>query len=254
MEDIIPICNLDYIFEIMASGSKSEGSPIRGNLVIAWKTEPSSGGFFILCPGPGQLDELKEIIRLQHERKKGIWPPFDEIEGWGHNITAIDPWKNIEGGGGIKWDFYGAFADQGLLYMWTKYIKKDVSIVINDFVEHWSDEDRDGEVEMVGTSSTAELIDAHSCSLADPFPKYGRRLTRHSPYRDFYHFVSAQKPWLPKFAKMIPPDDLMSIENATDPLQLWHQALRRQIQLLKLGNDIDVYNLNLTVPPLGLFL
>lgn len=77
----------------MASGSKSEGSPIRGNLVIAWKTEPSSGGFFILRPGPGQLDELKEIIRLQHERKKGIWPPFDEIEGWGHNITAIDPWR-----------------------------------------------------------------------------------------------------------------------------------------------------------------
>jgi len=254
--DIIPICNLDYLFEVMSSGSESEGNSnansasMRKNLVIAWKNEPSSGGFFILTPGKGQLSELNGIIRRQaaseHARTK--WPPFDEFEGWGHNIT----WKNIKGTVSNKWDFYGAFADQGLLLMWTKYVKRDVSIVNNGIVEHWADQDGGGEVAMIGTSSTADLIDAQSCSNVGALQRGPGTLWSHAPYRDFHHFIGKSKPW---FAKEVPPDVLLSHENATDAEELWFHALRRQVEKLNLGNDIDVdhLNLNLARPLLGLF-
>eukprot|EP00547_Thalassionema_nitzschioides_P004458 CAMPEP_0194202448 /NCGR_PEP_ID=MMETSP0156-20130528/2461_1 /TAXON_ID=33649 /ORGANISM="Thalassionema nitzschioides, Strain L26-B" /LENGTH=456 /DNA_ID=CAMNT_0038927937 /DNA_START=52 /DNA_END=1422 /DNA_ORIENTATION=+ len=256
--DVIPLCNLDYLFDMMPSDSGNT-TLMRDNLVIAWKTEPSNAGFFILRTGPGQLDELNEIIRMQAERDKNTWPPFDEIEGWGHNLSSSHAWKDIFGRGGNKWSFYCAFSDQGLLYYWTKYAKKDVSIVINSVVEHWSDEDGDGEVEMIGKSPTSDLIDRHSCSKGDLLQRAALRRSgigyKHAPYRDFHHFTGMSKPWLPKYKYSIPPDKMQPRENITDAMELWYHALRRQVELHSLGDEIDVDHLcfNSSNAPLGMY-
>jgi hypothetical protein len=45
---------------------------------------------------------------------------------------------------GTNWTFHGDFADQGLLYFWTKYYyQKEVSIVHLDHVQQGSSDDAD---------------------------------------------------------------------------------------------------------------
>ncbi|KAL9182326.1 hypothetical protein ACHAXT_012978 [Thalassiosira profunda] len=248
--DVLPICNLDYLFDLMPSEGNN-ATMMRNNLVIAWRTEPSNAGFMMLKPGEGELAQLKEIIRKQAatEFAKTKWPPFDEIEGWGHTVE----WKNILGGRGTKWDFYCAFSDQGLLYYWTKYHKRDVSIVINGEVEHWSS-DANREPELAGTSKTGELIDPHSCSYpGGTFLKRG--VWSHSPYRDFNHFTGKTKPWLPKMAHMVPKDTLKQRSDAKNAIELWFYALRRQLEKLGLEKIVNVDHIskNMTDPPLGTF-
>ena len=188
--DVLPLCNLDYVFDLVGEGEHGDtlrdyvgNKTIRRNLILAWKTEPSNAGFFVVRPGKEELDELNEIIRKQREshHAKTQWPPFSEEEGWGYSDIS---WRNIRrNSGSNKWNFYGAYADQGLLYMWTKYHKKDVTNVFGSMVEHWADMNEDGEVEMIGTSSI-DYINNKSCSNSDILKRNG--LWTHAPYRDFH--------------------------------------------------------------------
>ena len=250
--DVLPLCNLDYVFDLVGAGDGAlwdDGNSTRRNLILAWKTEPSNAGFFIVRPGKGELDELNEIIRRQREshHAKTQWPPFSEEEGWGHSVS----WRNIRRNrGGDKWDFYGAYADQGLLYMWTKYHKKDVTNVFGNVVEHWADVDEDGEVEMISTS-TLDYIDDKSCSNSSGDILKRGGLYTHAPYRDFHHFTGKSKPWLSKGTGHL----LQSLENATSAQDAFYWALQQEVTSLNLGGEIDMENLhtNLTQPPLGLY-
>jgi len=72
--DVLPLCNLDYVFDLVGEGEHGDtlrdyvgNRTRRRNLILAWKTEPSNAGFFIVRPGKGELDELNEILRRQRE-------------------------------------------------------------------------------------------------------------------------------------------------------------------------------------------
>ena len=82
------------------------------------------------------------------------------------------------------WDWHAAFADQGLLYYWTKYIKRDVSVIIGSAVQHWSDDG--GEGVSLRTIDSDNPLEKYSC-----FPKGNLA----PPYRDFCHFTGRYKPW-----------------------------------------------------------
>jgi hypothetical protein len=71
-----------------------------------------------------------------------------------------------------------AYADQGLLFYWTKYVKKRVSLVRQNVIENW-DVDETGTLRIESTSRG--LLDKHS-----PCHKGG---TRPCPYTDFIHFT-----------------------------------------------------------------
>ena len=120
--DIMPLCNLDYIFQLSTTSART----IKENLVLAWLKEPANGGFFMLKPGVGELDALHRIIEQQQQRtqqqlqgskvevKKEAGGVFDKILGWGHAIQKPDRWmafqkKYIN----TKWNFYAADGDQG---------------------------------------------------------------------------------------------------------------------------------------------
>lgn len=108
------------------------------------------------------------------------------IVGWGHVITSPDYWRGTNGTKLTTWSWHAVFADQGLLYYWVKYVKKDVSIIIGPDLEHWSNKSSaDGNVtlERVETNILTDL----SCV---PYAKGA------SPYRDFIHFTGTTKPWL----------------------------------------------------------
>ena len=60
--DVIPLCNMDYIFELSEGGRVGNGNmTLKENLVVAWKHEPSQGGLFMLRPCIGKLAELQEV-------------------------------------------------------------------------------------------------------------------------------------------------------------------------------------------------
>jgi hypothetical protein len=76
----------------------------------------------------GFLDEIQQIIEKREAVAAELeYPHFDLTMGWGQNLTN-DPWTS-ELQRGTQWSFLAAFADQGLLYYYTKYHRKSVSVV-----------------------------------------------------------------------------------------------------------------------------
>lgn len=106
--DVMPIWNMDYLF----LGSVGSNAVIAENLIIAYKGEPASGGFFMLRPDEKDFLEIRAVIDKQHNS----YETFDEKIGWGHKFTPEDPWrpyKNVKGWqNGTLWNWYGAFSDQ----------------------------------------------------------------------------------------------------------------------------------------------
>jgi hypothetical protein len=102
--DVIPLCNLDYLYHLSMEGS------IRENVVLAWLHEPAAGGFFMLKPG--RKEELDSIVRANRRYLKsrpGV--RFDPVVGWGHIIQPPDSWRGLTGASNqTLWDFYGKFS------------------------------------------------------------------------------------------------------------------------------------------------
>ena len=131
--DIMPLCNMDYLFEL------SEAGILKENIVLGWKFEPSNAGLFVLKPDASKYKQIQSII---HRKEQGAldlpFPHWDEQVGWGHKITQDDPWIAPEGGlNGTVWNWAFAYADQGLLYYWTKYVDQSVSLMRYDVIENW---------------------------------------------------------------------------------------------------------------------
>jgi hypothetical protein len=105
----------------------------------------------------------------------------------------------MEGIESTNWTFHGNFADQGLLYYWTKYVKNNVSIVVDHEVENWASSS--GGDEQLWLEETLDgVLDNHTCLPLDKgdrgtygasFPSaYGK-----APFRDLFHFVGRTKVW-----------------------------------------------------------
>ena len=90
--DVMPFCNLDYVFEL-SDGPK----PIlKQNLIIALSGSPANAGFWMVSPKPGELQKLQKIVAKQQEKAKKLpYPHFNEREGWGHVIRPPDKWWTI---------------------------------------------------------------------------------------------------------------------------------------------------------------
>jgi hypothetical protein len=115
--DVIPTRNLDFLFE-MSDGSNAI---LKENLVVAGKLEPANAGFFMVAPKKGALEEINSIIQEQEVKARSLpYPYFDPVEGWGHLIEPNDQWETKGKLKGTNWTFWSAFADQGLLYYWTR--------------------------------------------------------------------------------------------------------------------------------------
>lgn len=240
--DVMPIGNLDYLFE-MSHGSKAVP---KENIIVMGTMEPANAGFFMLSPGEGEYERLTDIVRRREEeaathntteRRK-----FDEIKGWGHVMEEDDQWESRRGQGGTKWNFHFAFSDQGLLFYWTKYVKRSVSIIHGynakgHMVQNWA-------------SSSAGKTELES-RLPEPFKDTSKprfKLYGHcSKFMcDFIHFTGKAKPWMRQ-----PPADIASSEfKKDDPSLVWWHTL------YGLNNELGM-KLNFThwvphSPPLGL--
>lgn len=97
---------------------------------------------------------------------------------------------------------HGDFVDQGLLYYWVKYHKKNVSIIIRDMIEQYVADTRNkDEVVLEGTLYNNEPFQSRNCDCrkdggnpnmsTDGLAIFKRLL----PFRDFVHFSGKKKPW-----------------------------------------------------------
>lgn len=106
--DIMPLTNLDYLFHL------SEKGILKENVVVNGPWEPANGGFFMLTPAAGALDQIYDIIAKREEESRLLkGHKFDIVSGWGHEIKPPDRWETRKRVGS-NWTFHGAIADQGL--------------------------------------------------------------------------------------------------------------------------------------------
>ncbi|KAG7340332.1 hypothetical protein IV203_023875 [Nitzschia inconspicua] len=157
---------------------------------MAEQTEASNAGFFLVTPHKGDWSLLQQVIRQKEEKALTLpWPHFNEAEGWGHVITPPDYWRPLNGSKLHRWKWHAVFADQGLLYYWTKYVKMNVSIIIGDEIEHWSSTNGQKKVTLERIDKGGPL-DAFSC-----IRQFHSTRMQPPPYRDFHHFTGTSKPW-----------------------------------------------------------
>jgi hypothetical protein len=241
--DVMPFCPMDYLFELSDSSPTSNGTEriLKENVVIAWRIEPSHGGYFMLTPKEGDFEQLQQII---HRRETEILSgkEFSRSTGWGHHITPPDHWRSTsgrEGPNATDWFWHGDFADQGLLYYWTKYYKKDVSLIIGNEVENWSN----------NTSST----------LQKSLRQYGcvpRKYTRSNnyadsgwkhmvPYRDFKHFTGRAKPWMASGS--VNMSNILVLENVQTAQEYWFYLFRKIQKRFQL--HVNLHNMHHNIPP-----
>jgi hypothetical protein len=183
---------------------------------------------------------LQQIVH-RHEKSILAGHEFSKLEGWGHIIAPPDAWHSTsgrEGPNATEWAWHGDFADQGLLYFWTKYFKRDVSIVIGADVENWS-------------GNRSEL-------LHGPLIPYGcvpKEFTRPSkyansgfskmvPYRDFKHFTGRAKPWLA--AGGVNMTNTYRFDDVQTAQEYWFYLFRQVQQRFQLTEDIP--NMHRTIP------
>lgn len=235
--DVLPIWNLDYMFE----KSVGENATIEENVILAYKGEPANGGFFMLKP---DKEDYKEVLALIDKTQSSGYH-FNETLGWGHVITPPDAWVPYKGENGTEWNWHGAFSDQGLLYYWTKYHKKKVSIIIKDKIQKWGSNEK-GDSVMVSEIFSKNIFGKPKKFILSP----GNHHKGDHPYCDFEHFVQTFKPWLPMQARN-PPDDVKNIDDSENTKVLWYHLLRKLNKELELG--INVENLKIGRPSLGLF-
>jgi len=182
--DMMPLCNMDYLFEL----SESPYTNFKENIIIGWNGEPAHGGFFLMKPGLDYFQQIQEILLRREMEAKGMeYPHWDPIRGWGHIITPPDYIKTpMKPNAGTNWTWHGSYADQGVLLYYTKYFRKSVTIINDRFVDHWGT-DENGTLQLESSSSNFFLDEKYSCKT----PYY----TKHSPYSDFMHFTGDRKPW-----------------------------------------------------------
>ena len=179
--DVMPMCSLDYLFELSEPEHKNQRSLLKENVVLAWKDEPAHAALFMMRPSRADYEELQHVIRKKEEKALALpYPHWNEVEGWGHNFSDTDDWRSPMKAHGMKWDWHAVIADQGLLYYWTKYCKKDVSLIIKHQIEHWGRNPETG----------APLLEATFANNLSHYagPASWSASMIMSPYRDYRHY------------------------------------------------------------------
>jgi hypothetical protein len=237
--DVMPIGNLDYLFAM----SDGPNAILKENVVVMGTKEPANGGFYMLTPGEGEYEQLQEIVRIREELAANltVWPKFDVVNGWGHAMDADDPWqcRDIHIGG-TNWTFHFAFADQGLLYHWTKFVKRSVSILGFQSLQNWAFNATTGK-----TFREMELAHPFNETSHPRFHNFGLCLKY---LCDFAHFTGGGKPWT-----HTPPSDLSSANFTHDdnPERVWWQTLAAIDR--DLGMNLNFTNWQPRQPPLGAY-
>jgi len=186
--DVLAFCNLDYLLEL-----SEEGTLLKETVLHAMYDDPVNAGVFIVTPNEKYYGEVQSIIQQHGIPSKDNWDP---AVGWGNKSVDYRLWDMRQGKG---WNFYCADADQGLLLYWSRFVRKEVSIIVGPVIENYSPANNGAPK----TVSSGALLEK-SC-VQRHLEKYGRTGTfaqNAGPmaaslpfYQDFFHMVGYSKAW-----------------------------------------------------------
>jgi lipopolysaccharide biosynthesis glycosyltransferase len=225
--DVMTRSSLDYLMELSVQGI------LKKTIVFAGVTEPANGGTFMLTPHEHASDKILQIIQGKEERGAKLpYPHWDTTVGWNHTIDDGDYWQDLREKKNTTWGFYGAFADQGLLFHWVKYEEKSVSIFFRKTIQNW-DVGPDGNVRLEKTMKIDDLMNnVHgSRKCWSNVMKYKPCVPPHS---DFVHFTSRSKPWLRG-----PPPDLGQVDGEESAFHYWFHILSILNEKMQIGLDFS---------------
>ena len=242
--DVIPLVNLDYLMEL------SDRGILKDNILVSGKMEPGNGGFFVLKPFPGAYERIQQIIAEKDKRIARLPPPYwDEKVGWGHVINSDDYWMDRKRSTHNRlWNFFGASADQGLIYHWAKYECKSVSLVFpGGLIENWGPSSSSGKAKVVLQKSI------RAEEVFKEFPQSGsicRANDCFGPvFDDYLHFAGPHnKPW-----RQPPPKGVAQMAEPPPEKQqgqFWYWTLLQLTKKLKIPLNETAWK-NRDTPMLG---
>jgi hypothetical protein len=204
------------------------------------------------------MDIINEQYKVGVKCKKEI--------GWGHKILPLDHWDSIGHQNQTKYDFYAACADQGLLYHWTKCVKKSVSIMHPEFIENYGTLCHVTNGSFFINNSTVSMLsrfewEALKQNNINGQPQKRSNLWSHD---DIKHFSGRGKPWREDMTKLewlgnvtrgddkfiingcTPSQEVFEeaicMESKSDATRLWFELLVRLVSRLKLDTiNITVF-------------
>ncbi len=158
-----------------------------------------------------------------------------------------------------------------MLYFWTKYFKKNVSILINNRIENWSSQKTtNGDDDKVFLEKAWEM----PCIKSKCIPKEyllptsydfgnGYEEVLNAPY-DFAHMGGQQKAWSKDVQASLNLDDILDrfakhgVGGLGSPQEYWYVIFHRVHERLGMNNVtgddqevVDIRNLNVTGAKLG---
>jgi len=247
--DMIPLTGLDFYFHLSDPEYTKVPTLLKPNFIIASREEPCNTGMFMVEPSKEAFEVYTEIVRKQHEEAKSLpYPYFDVEHGWGHKFLKSDFWEGITKKG-TYWKFHAAHSDQGLMYYYAKYARKEVSIVIGDRVQNW----KAGKGDLPELESDKHgVLQAYQGEvlryqfLCDKPQDEARRLNQDDflwmcspPYASVAHFMGTAKPWKRKFNFMRATDSSFRRFGARF---LWFKELAEASDKYEIGLDIKHWN------------
>ena len=186
----------------------SEQGIFGENVVLAGHTEVSNGGTFVLTPGEEQWEVLKAIMLQRGTRGAS---ESNVTLGWGHVIEPPDRWYSNRNNG-TGWGWYAGLFDQGLVYHYCKYARRNCTQILAREVMDWRPLPNAPEDASWGDSTVAKRIPweqsiLSNVSLARSFPftrslGFCKKFTVGKcrlPYTDFTHWTAGSKPWKRQF-------------------------------------------------------
>lgn len=112
--DVMPLGNMDYIFELSMQGILEE------TFVLAGWHEPANGGFFMVTPRAGDWNQVQAIVFRREVQGAGIGynkEKFDSVKGWGHTILPPDFWQSRKMEKESNWTFHAGNCSNAKLCM-----------------------------------------------------------------------------------------------------------------------------------------
>ena len=147
---VTPKGNLDYLMEVsifhnnnyaMKNMTNTSLLWLRDNIVVSRNGSPVSSDIFVLQPHSGNdfLDLASMISKSRASNKRGGHQ--QQVQWGGRPPREVTYYTALDVNGtkqyGDAYDFLGAHSDAGVLLEWTKYIQKDVSIIVGAEIENW---------------------------------------------------------------------------------------------------------------------
>jgi hypothetical protein len=165
--DVLPLCDMTHYFNM------SDQGVFAPNVIFAFNNEPSNAGVFLLSPERGDWEVFQKIPDYMNPKTGFGIPLAEPAEGRRANYS--------------DWSWQAVKEDQGMLYHWTRYIKKNVTMVKDGQLKRW-----------IEVNGTVKLVEENS-HFEKRCPSFLRKDNNHDYYNllqsDFKHFTGKKKPW-----------------------------------------------------------